>query len=62
MVNFLILTILILIAIGWDLIGDYLYEKGYVKSVYIRKFHLEHEFFYLIIPLYIVLSYVKVLP
>lgn len=47
--------IILFFSVAVDLFGDYLWRKGVVKSVYIGGFHIDHEWVYLSIIVYLVL-------
>lgn len=51
------LLVVLLVSITIDIIGDYLWRKGVVKSVHIGRFHIDHELAYLSIPAYVILAW-----
>lgn len=59
MINWKILLLVIIFTIIWDIGGDYLHSLGLVKSVYIGNFHLQHEYMYLLMPIFLILSFLK---
>lgn len=58
-INFHILALLLILTLLWGIGGDYLYERGLVKSIYIGSFHLQHEYAYLLIPIYLIWVLIK---
>jgi len=51
------LLVVLFVSILMDVFGDYLWRKGMVKSVYVGRFHVDHELAYLSVPAYLILAW-----
>jgi len=60
MIELYIVLIIFLTSVAIDLVGDYLWNRGLVKSVYVGGFHVDHELVYLSVPIYLVLRWLGV--
>jgi len=54
------LLVVLFVSILIDVFGDYLWCKGMVKSVYVGRFHVDHELAYLSIPAYLILAWFSI--